>query len=130
MKRKTACFLGKIAIHLGFVSRFIEAKDCAFDAVLMWRSLVVENPDSHTPDLAHELGSLGVQLSNLNRHEESLDAIQKSITQYQLLVGKNALYTPHLARQLGNLGVQLSKLNRHEDSLRAIKEAVSLYRSA
>ena len=84
---KTAHFLGRIVIHLSFIGRFIEARDCAFDAVLIWRSLVAENPDSHTPILAHQLGSLGVQLSNLNRHDESLGVTQESITLYRSLHG-------------------------------------------
>ena len=82
MKAKTARFLRWIVIHLSFIGRFIEARDCAFDAVLISRSLVAENPDSHTPNLAHCLASLGGQLSNLNWHEESLGATQQSITLY------------------------------------------------
>src|SRR5258705_10427628 len=100
---KTARFLGWIAIHLGFIGRFIEARDCDSDAVLLWRSLVAEDPDSHTPGLASQLGSLGISLSSLNRHDESLDATEESITPYRSLVEKNpASYTPNLASQLGN----------------------------
>ena len=86
---KTARFLGWIATHLGFIGRFIEARDCDSDAVLLWRSLVAENPDSHTPNLANQLGNLGIRLSNLNRHEESLGATEESITLYRSLVEKN-----------------------------------------
>src|SRR5258705_12697856 len=111
---ETVRFLGRIVFHLSFIDRFIEASDCAFDAVLISRSLVAENRDSHTPNLAHCLASLGGQLSNLNRHEESLGATQESITLYRSLVDKNpASYTPNLARQLGNLGVRLLNLNQH-----------------
>ncbi len=83
---KTARFLGWIAFHLDFIGRFIEARDCASHAVLLCRLLVAENPDSHTPDLAYQLGNLGIWLSNLNRHEESLGATEESITLYRSLV--------------------------------------------
>ncbi len=104
-KMKAARFLGRITTHLGFIGRFMEARDCASHAALLWRLLVAENPDSHTPGLACQLGSLGVQLSNLNQHTESLRATEESITLYRSLVEKNpASYTPDLARQLGSLG--------------------------
>ncbi len=138
VKTKTACFLGWIVIHLSFIGHFIEARDCAFNAVLILRLLVAENPDSHTPNLAHCLASLGGQLSNLNwhevsnlnRHEESLGATQESITLYRSLVDKNpASYTPNLVSQLGNLGVWLLNLNRHEELLGATQESITLYQS-
>ncbi len=88
-KIKTARFLGRIALHLGFIGRFIETRDCDSDAVLLWRSLVAENPDSHTPDLARQLSNLGISLSNLNRHEESLDVTEESITLFRSLAEKN-----------------------------------------
>ena len=51
--------------------------------------LVEKNPTSYTPDLAHELGNLGVRLSNLNQHKELLDTTEESITLYRSLVEKN-----------------------------------------
>src|SRR5258708_11643880 len=97
---ETVRFLGRIVILLGFIGRFIEARDCAFDAVLISRSLVAENPDSHTPNLAHCLASLGRQLLNLNRYDESLGATQESINLYRSLVDKNtASYNSNLAHQ-------------------------------
>src|SRR5258705_442303 len=96
---KTAHFLGRIAIHLSFIGRFMESMDCAFESVLISRSLVAENPASHTLILACCLANLGFRLSNLNRHEESLGATQESITLYRSLVDKDpASYTTHLAR--------------------------------
>src|SRR5258707_536813 len=89
------------------------------------------NPASYSPDLARQLGNLGVWLSNLNRHEESLGATQESITLYRSLVDKNpASYTPDLARQLGNLGnlgIRLSNFNRHQESLDATQESCTIY---
>jgi len=57
-----------------------ESKDITF-----YRSLVEKNPASYTPDLARQLGNLGIRLSNLNRHEESLGTTQESITLYHSL---------------------------------------------
>src|SRR5258707_13127121 len=112
---KTARFIAWISIRLEFICRFIEARDCDFHAVLLWRSLVAQNADSHTPDLARQLGRLGNQLSNLNRHEESLRATEESITLYRSLVEKNpASYTLDLTLELCNLGVRISNLNRRE----------------
>src|SRR5258708_17161482 len=125
---KTAYFLGQIANHLRFSGRYIEARDCSSDAVLLWRSLVAEDPDSHTPDLARQLSSQGLSLSNLNQHEESLDADEECIALCRSLVEKNpALYTPDLARRIGNMGVHLSNLNRHEESLEVTREYFLLY---
>ena len=128
LKTKTAYFLGQIAIHLGFIGRFIEARDCDSDAVLLWRSLVAEDPDSHTPNLARQLTSQGTSFSNLNQHEESLDATEECITLCRSLVEKNpALYTPDLAGRIGNLGIFLSNLNRHKESLEVTQESFSQY---
>src|SRR5260370_937975 len=109
---KTAQFLGWIASHLDFIGCFIEATDCASHAVLLCRLLVAENPDSHTPNLAFQLGNLSIRLSNLNQHEELLGVTEESITLYRSLDEKNpAYYSPYLAYELGNLGIQLSNLN-------------------
>ena len=75
-----------------------------------------------------QLGSLGIRLSNLNRHEESLGATEETITLYRSLVEKNPpSYTPDLARQLGNLGILLSNFNRHMESLELTQESFLLY---
>src|SRR5258708_18453017 len=125
---KTARFLRKIANRLGSIGRFIEARDCNSHAVLLWRSLVAENANAHTPELARQLGNLGISLSNLNQHEESLDATEESMTLYRSLQ-KNPSYAPDLGRQLSSLGISLSNLNRHEESLRATQESITLYLS-
>ena len=91
---KTARFLGRIAFHLDFIGCFIEARDCDSDAVLLWQSLVAEDPDSHTPGLVSQLGSLGISLSSLNRHDKSLDATEESITLYRSLVEKHPVSGP------------------------------------
>src|SRR5260221_11147812 len=110
---ETARFLGWIGTQLGFIWRFIEARDCTFDAVLMWPSLAAEDPDSHTPDLANQLGNLGTRFSKLNRHGDALGTSQESITLYRSLFDKNpASYTPDLASQLGDLGVRLRSEER------------------
>ena len=128
MKKKTAHFLGQIVAHLDFTGCSIEARECASDAVLLWQSLVAENPDSNTPNLACQLGSLGTQLSRLNQHTELLGITKESIILYQSLVDKNPVsYTPNLAWQLGSLGVWLSNLNWHEESLGATQESITLY---
>src|SRR5260370_7602906 len=101
---ETARFLGWIGTHLCFIGRFIEARDCTFDAVLMWRSLAAENPVSHTPDLANQLGNLGTRFAKLNRHEEALGATQESIPLYRSLLYKNpTIHTPNLPRPLVQL---------------------------
>ncbi len=66
----------------------------------------------YTLDLARELGNLGIQLSTMNRHMESLEVTQESLLLYEALVIENpTLYSSkqdaashHLEKRLLHLG--------------------------
>ena len=57
----------------------MEALDTAQESVTLSRSLVEKDSALYTPDLASRLGGLGVNLTNLHRHEELLGATEESL---------------------------------------------------
>ncbi len=68
--------------HYSFGSWHEELLHATEEPITLYQSLVEKNPASYTPNMACQLGNLGVWLSNLNWHKEALGATEESITLY------------------------------------------------
>ena len=75
------------------------------------------------PDLALQLGNLGLRLSEMGLHAESRCVLQDSVDLYQSLVSRDPeLYATQLDHALGCLSKCLSHLGQHPESLPGVKK--------
>ena len=74
--------------------------------------------------------SLGVDFSELGRHDEALDVRSEAVKLYRTLAAdRPAVFTTDLASSLHYVGVDFSKLSRLDEALDAHSEAVEIYRT-
>ncbi|MFE2057998.1 tetratricopeptide repeat protein [Streptomyces sp. NPDC059446] len=91
------------------------------------RRLAVENPSAHEPDLAASLTKLSVDLSDVGRRDEALDAAEEAVSiRRRLAAGDPATHEPDLSTSLANLGVRYWDVGRHTEALDAAEDAVSI----
>ena len=88
----------------------------------------IARADGDAAGLAGTLGSLGVRLSQLGRHQEALLADEESVGLWRPLARDNPACQPDLARALRYLGFQLHELGRYREAVAATEEAVGLWR--
>ena len=50
------------------------------EAVTLFRPLAADNPAGHQADLSRALDNLGLQLSEVGRYEEAVEATQEAVT--------------------------------------------------
>ena len=108
-----------------------EALTANEEAVVMYRRLVLLEPDGHGSRLAlaRSLNNLSTRRSELGRQQEALSAIEEAVGLYRQLIedGPDS-FRPDLAKALNNMSNRLSELGRQQEALSAIEEAVGLYR--
>ncbi|WP_437666858.1 DUF3856 domain-containing protein [Sorangium sp. So ce1182] len=78
---------------------------------------------------ARRLNNLSINIAELGRREEALEATKEAVAVGRKLAERNAdAFQPELAMSLSNLGNRLSDLGRREEALEATKEAVAIGR--
>ncbi|MGB2985621.1 MAG: tetratricopeptide repeat protein, partial [Phycisphaerae bacterium] len=84
---------------------------------------------SNSSERARLLSNLSVDLSDLGRREEALEACNEAVGHYRKLAeARPDAFLPDLAMSLNNLSNRLSNLGRREEALEACNEAVGHYR--
>ncbi|MFL1379768.1 tetratricopeptide repeat protein [Nocardiopsis protaetiae] len=94
------------------------------------RALAERRPDLHLPDLAASLNNRAVELGDLGRREEALEAASEAVGVYATLVEQRPdLHLPGFAVALGTLSSRLGDLGRHEEALKVSADAVRVRRA-
>jgi tetratricopeptide (TPR) repeat protein/nucleoside phosphorylase len=100
------------------------------EAVKLYRSLAMQNPDAFLPYLAATLNKLGNTLADSGTHEPALAATRESVEIYRALATRNPdASLPYLAASLNNLAYMLRIMGQLKPALAAAHEAVGLNRS-
>jgi tetratricopeptide (TPR) repeat protein len=99
------------------------------EAVELYRSLALKNPDAFNPDLAMSLNNLGIRHAALGNREDAMKATQEAVELYRSLAQKNPdAFNPDLAMSLNNLGNRHANLGNREDAMLATQAAVDIRR--
>lgn len=108
-------------------TRLEQAEKCVREAAEIYSLLAPALPDLQQ-DWAGTLNNLAVVLSELGRHEESLDKAQVAMRIYgQLAKARPEVFLPELAWSMSTVANSLSDLGRREEALKKAQEATLIY---
>lgn len=121
---------GNLALRLRESGRLEEALAAHETAAHQFEDLE-RTSSSATPGLAISLLNLGVALSELDRFDEAVCALDRSISQYKILADANPLYW---IPELGNAFQALSRVHAHagrySDAVASANAALRAYQQA
>jgi tetratricopeptide (TPR) repeat protein len=125
-----AAALDNWSVRLSELGRREDALAAVEEAVLLYRTLAAQHPDTFRLDLAMSLSNLANRLSALGRREDALVAAADAVALYRTLEAKYSdAFRRNLAVSLNTLANRLSELGQQEAALAAAEEAVLLYRT-
>ena len=109
--------------------RRAEALETARDAIILYQTLVSQDPATYIHDLVMSVNNLALRLAELGQLHEALETAQEATALYRILAEHNPdAYTPNLARSLNNLALRLAEHGRLDEALQTAQKATALYR--
>ena len=110
---------------LGDVLRGLGEAEAAVAMLLDVARATEERLGDH-PDLAATLNYLGSALSDLGRHDEAVEQIERALRIYETVFGARH---PYAAESLARLGPVLRAMGRREPAAHALRQAREIYES-
>lgn len=115
--------LGACLVNVG---RAAEGVDALHQALESHRELALEHPQRYRPELMRTLQELGVALSRLGEHDESLRKLKEALAIARSLYELNSTVAPDLAKALRSFAVELYHLGDPEGALAPSREALEI----
>jgi tetratricopeptide (TPR) repeat protein len=100
------------------------------DALKIWRTLAIENPQAYLPDVATTLNNLGTLQRDMSEFRQALASYEEALEiRRGLAANDRQTYLSDVATTLNNLGVLQRTMHAYPEAVSIYEEALAIWRT-
>jgi tetratricopeptide (TPR) repeat protein len=100
------------------------------DALKIWRTLAIEDPQTYLPDVAVTLNNLGTLQRDMSDFRQALASYEEALMiRRGLAANDRQAYLPDVAAALNNLGVLQRTMQDYPEAVATYEEALEIWRA-